>query len=478
MRHNSFWEAARSLVLLAPRWERVQATPLRMLLLTLLSIGWAAALQQGYVDEGAGFDWTALTRGWCAITILTWAAYAVRTARAEARGAPPAEAPAADTPFSSDPQLPDMPGPDTARLITVVLAQLALITGITGLIFVLLPENAFDRLSEGAYTVVYYSPAAWAALAQATLLVRAASGWQRLLAAIAVALACAANVGTDPTTYWKSPAAADAPTDAFALSQEVMEAQAPLLDEQLEALAPQRPGVVDLYSITFAPYEGEEVFRRESAMVTDVMRRRFGATGRALQLVNHRATSAQFPWATPLNLQRAIEGVAGQIDLAEDILFIHLTSHGASNGELAAQFAPMQVAPVMPAELRSWLDAAGIRYRVLSISACFAGNWIAPLRADGTLVMTASDADHTSYGCGSKSDLTFFGRAMYDEQLRTQTTSFVDAHAAARTIIKRREEEAGKDDGYSNPQISVGKLIAPRLALIGASPRSAQNATP
>lgn len=447
MRNHGLWEAARSVALLAPRWERVSATPLLMLVLALLSIVWAANFQHVYVEDGARFDWTALTRGWCAIAILTWAAYAVGAAR-----------------FDLPP--PEKSVPDTARLITIVLAQLALITGLTGLTFVLLPENAFDQLSEGAYTVVYYLPAAWAALAQLALLVRAASGWQRLLAPIAVALACAANVGTDPTSYWKSPTAAAAQAAPLALSQEIMEAQAPVLNEQLEALAPQRPGVVDLYSITFAPYEGEEVFRRESAMVTDVMSRRFGAAGRALQLVNHNATVAALPWATPLNLQRAIEGVAAQMDLAEDILFIHLTSHGASNGELAAQFAPMQVAPVMPAELRRWLDAAGVRYRVLSISACYAGNWIAPLRADGALVMTASDADHTSYGCGSKSDLTFFGRAMYDEQLRSKTTSFVDAHAAARKIIKQREEEAGKDDGYSNPQISVGKLIEPRLALL------------
>ena len=73
--------------------------------------------------------------------------------------------------------------------------------------------------------------------------------------------------------------------------------------------------------------------------------------------------------------------------------------------------------------------------------------------------MTASDADHTSYGCGKKSPLTFFGRAMYDEQLRNSTLSFEQAHAAARVIIAQREKAAGKDDGYSNPQIKVGNAI-------------------
>jgi hypothetical protein len=96
---------------------------------------------------------------------------------------------------------------------------------------------------------------------------------------------------------------------------------------------------------------------------------------------------------------------------------------------------------------------------VISISACFSGSWIAPLSGPGTLVMTAADADHTSYGCGSLSPLTFFGRAMYDEQLRTNTHSFEAAHAAVRPVIAQREKEAGKTDGYSNPQIAIGDAI-------------------
>ena len=99
-----------------------------------------------------------------------------------------------------------------------------------------------------------------------------------------------------------------------------------------------------------------------------------------------------------------------------------------------------------------------MRYRVLSVSACYSGSWIAPLSGPGTLVMTAADADHTSYGCGSLSQLTFFGRAMYDEQLR-RTHSFEEAFGAVRPVIEQREKEAGKTDGYSNPQIAVGAAI-------------------
>jgi hypothetical protein len=72
--------------------------------------------------------------------------------------------------------------------------------------------------------------------------------------------------------------------------------------------------------------------------------------------------------------------------------------------------------------------------------------------------MTAADEDHTSYGCGSKSELTFFGRALFDEQLR-KTLSFEEAFKAAVPVIKQRESDEKKDDGFSNPQISVGENI-------------------
>jgi hypothetical protein len=37
---------------------------------------------------------------------------------------------------------------------------------------------------------------------------------------------------------------------------------------------------------------------------------------------------------------------------------------------------------------------------VILVSACFSGGWIEPLASDTSLVITASDAEHTSYGCG------------------------------------------------------------------------------
>jgi len=246
------------------------------------------------------------------------------------------------------------------------------------------------------------------------------------------------------------------------LSQETLEAQQALWQRSVEALAPERPGVTDVYGLVFAPYAAEDVFLRESTMVSAVLAERFDAQGRVLHLLNHAGTAWTHPWATPLNLQRAIEALAQRMDRDKDVLVVYMTSHGARNFQLAASHWPLEVAPLSPAELRQALDKAGIRNRVIAVSACYSGGWVDVLADDHTLVMTAADATHTSYGCGQLSELTFFGRAVFDEQLRT-TRSFEQAFSRAVPVIQQREIEAGKDDGFSNPQIRVGANISPVL---------------
>ena len=239
--------------------------------------------------------------------------------------------------------------------------------------------------------------------------------------------------------------------------------QAGTLDVALAALPAQRPGVVDTYVITYAPYAGEDVFLKEGEVVTRVMAERFGTGARSLRLTNHRSTVATLPWATPENLKNALDHIGKLIDPAEDMVFIHFASHGGSDGKLATEFFPFQMDALAATEVRHALDAANIPVRVISVSACFSGAWIAPLRTEGTLVMTASDADHTSYGCGHKSDLTYFTRAVFAEQLATKTRSFEQAFNDARPIIQAREIEGKKKDGFSNPQIYVGDIAKARL---------------
>lgn len=53
------------------------------------------------------------------------------------------------------------------------------------------------------------------------------------------------------------------------------------------------------------------------------------------------------------------------------------------------------------------------------------------------------------------------------EELR-RTRSFEQAHARARELIRQREIDAGKDDGYSNPQLALGAALRPVLQRLEA----------
>lgn len=244
---------------------------------------------------------------------------------------------------------------------------------------------------------------------------------------------------------------------SFELSQEVFESQQALLKDALQAITPSVGGDRLVYGLVYAPYD-QDVFLRESAMVKQVLEERFGARGRVVRLVSHSATAAELPWATNLNLERSLRALAAAMDTERDVLVMYLTSHGGDDFKLAAMNWPLEVEDLTADQLRVMLDELGIRYRVIAVSACYSGGWIGPLQNEDTLIMTAADNEHTSYGCGSKSELTFFGRALFDEQLR-KTLSFEQAFNAAVTVIKQREIAEKKDDGFSNPQIFVGKNV-------------------
>lgn len=241
------------------------------------------------------------------------------------------------------------------------------------------------------------------------------------------------------------------------LSQEVFENQQQLLQDSLQAIVPSNGNERQTFGLVYAPYD-QDVFLRESAMVKQVLEDRFGARDRVVRLVNNAATANELPWATTLNLKRSLRALAEAMNTERDVLIVYLTSHGGDDFKLAAQHWPLDVEDLTAEQLRTMLDEFGIRHRVIAVSACYSGGWIEPLQNDDTLVMTAADKDHTSYGCGSRSELTFFGRAVFDEQLR-QTLSFEEAFEAAVPVIKQREIDAKKDDGFSNPQISIGKNI-------------------
>ncbi len=240
------------------------------------------------------------------------------------------------------------------------------------------------------------------------------------------------------------------------------ERQHALLESALTGLAPQRPGQPDLYVVGVGGDSTEDVFRNETAYLETLMTQRFGARGRVLTLINHddSLTRAPRPLATLANLRTALTGVGKKMDPEQDVLLLFMTMHGTRQHQLFVQMAPDYFDLIDPQELRAALDDAGIRNRVLVISACFSGGFVPALKNENTLILTAAHRSRTSFGCGADSDATYFGRAWLIDALN-ETTDFVAAFETAKARIAEREDVEGFRP--SRPQIEIGKQILPRL---------------
>ena len=144
-----------------------------------------------------------------------------------------------------------------------------------------------------------------------------------------------------------------------------------------------------------------------------------------------------------------------------DVLVLFLTSHGSREHELSVNNDPLELDQLTPEMVRSMLRKSGITWKVVIVSACYAGGFIEPLKDDRTLVITAADAKSESFGCGYGENFTWFGEAFLDQALRN-SFSFTDAFVKARDTIQQWEDEQGETP--SNPQIWVGKGIEKKLA--------------
>lgn len=251
-----------------------------------------------------------------------------------------------------------------------------------------------------------------------------------------------------------------APTVA---DEQLFHLQPQLLQEALDQLEAERPGVEDLYFLGVAPYASQDVFLREVMAVRQLFDKRFHTEGRSLVLANNAQTLADVPIATATNLRAALERLGEVMNPTEDILFLFITSHGDAQHELAFDLPPLNLQQLTPTALARMLADAGIKWKVIVVSACYSGGFVEPLRDAETMVITAADARSTSFGCESGRDYTYFGQAYFNEAL-THTFSFVDAFEQARQSVLTREEVEHLTP--SSPQMHVGAAIRPKLTIL------------
>jgi len=149
------------------------------------------------------------------------------------------------------------------------------------------------------------------------------------------------------------------------------------------------------------------------------------------------------------------------MNVDDDILLLYLTSHG-SNHLLSVYFPELALDNLPDRELKKLLNRAGIKWRIIVISACYSGGFIDTLKDDYSLIIAAAK-DKASFGCSNENDFTYFGDAFINKALR-QDRSFVSAFYRARDLIAEREK--AENLVPSEPQIYIGESMKAKLAAL------------
>ena len=244
--------------------------------------------------------------------------------------------------------------------------------------------------------------------------------------------------------------------------EQVLYAQPRMLHDALANLTPRIAGKPNLYVLAFAGDGVEDVFHNETEYAAKLFARRFGPSAHTVVLDNNPATLATRPLASWSNLEGALAGLSRVMNPDEDILLLYITSHGGEDHSLLVDMDPLPLDQIGAQDLAGILAEHPLKWKVVVVNACYSGGFVPPLQGPGTLVLTAARSDRSSFGCGSDSDITYFGKAWLVDALN-RTDNFIDAFHLASSDISQWEKKDKLTP--SEPQIDIGSGIENQLAL-------------
>jgi hypothetical protein len=316
------------------------------------------------------------------------------------------------------------------------------------------------------YGLFYLLYAGWVMLAIGWAVVLLAGGFsRRVVAAMAVVVLVwmlPVHYFAEDTKLWYP--AEEEGVDEYAAYraldvERIFYKQPELLAERLESLLAERSNRDDLYFVGFAGYALQDVFRNEIQFARALFDKRFDTQGRSLVLINNLATHDSQPLASSVNLEHALQHIGKVIDRENDVVVLFLTSHG-SRADLSVSFWPLRLNDMTPAMLKQYLDNAGIKWRIIMVSACYSGGFIETLKDEHSAIMTAAAVDRMSFGCDDRRKLTYFGEALLQNQLQTQDSIAAAFEDTAKEIALREQQEHLEP---SHPQIYIGDAMQEKL---------------
>jgi hypothetical protein len=244
-------------------------------------------------------------------------------------------------------------------------------------------------------------------------------------------------------------------------SEKVFYSQYDLLDQSLTPIKAGIEGINDLFFVGFGSYATQDVFMKEISHIQKTVDSNWGTYGRSVALINNIKTVNDLPLASSTNLGIVLQHFGQLMNPDEDVLMLYLTSHGSKTHELSVDMWPLGLNNLTPKDIKEHLDNAGIRWRIILVSACYSGGFIEPLKDEYSLILTAAAHDKTSFGCSNTHEFTYFGEALFKEQPK-QPIEFIPHFEQARLSIKQREASEGLE--ASDPQLYIGREMREKIA--------------
>jgi hypothetical protein len=237
-------------------------------------------------------------------------------------------------------------------------------------------------------------------------------------------------------------------------SEAALAAQDFMMDRALDQLEDEQPGVTDLYFVGFAPDARRPGFVTDVDTAQRVMDERWHTKGRSVMLVNSPLTVAERPFATITHLRQVLLEIGDVIDADDDVVMLYLAGSSGPNHTLTAVNPPLELVALSPQGLKQLLDAAGIRWRVIVVSTCYAGAWIDALKDDETAVIASSATNVHGNDCAGGLAPSSFGQAFFNTGMR-RNDDMTRAFDVARTSLANRNA--------AQPVMSIGPAIAEHL---------------
>jgi hypothetical protein len=225
-------------------------------------------------------------------------------------------------------------------------------------------------------------------------------------------------------------------------AERLLMSQSARIDAAVASMAP-RSGDMSMYMVGFAGVGEQKVFAGEISLAAKVIGDRYGTHTRTLLLVNDQRDLESYPLASVTGLKFALADIGRRMDRERDVLVLVISSHGSKEPAISVSNGAIPLNDLTGKDLKEALDQAGIRWRVVIISACHAGAFISYLSDDRSIVITAAAADRTSFGCSNDRDLTNFGEAFIRDAL-PGAPSIRAAFEKARASIAARERSEGR----------------------------------